>query len=94
MAADLDVGDHFYEDECARMAIACGSNPASTRQRYGEVMSNSLDLIGLKTAAAEFAESLRDHADPRIIRHNGRQRRWETWIEANFQQVPRRAARV
>ena len=57
--------------------------PGVTRQRYGGVMSNSLDLIGLKAAAAEFAESLRDTPIPELFGTTDG-KALGTWIEANF----------
>ncbi len=59
------------------------AEPGVTRQRYGGVMSNSLDLIGLKAAAAEFAESLRDTPIPELFGTTDG-KALGTWIEANF----------
>ena len=54
-----------------------------TRLRYGGVMSSSLDLDGLKAAAAEFAESLRGRPIPELFGTTDG-KALGTWVEASF----------
>ena len=57
--------------------------PGVTGQRYGGVMSSSLDLKGLKAAATEFAESLRGTPIPELFGTTDG-KALGTWVEASF----------
>ena len=57
--------------------------PCVTGLRYGGVMSSTLDLDGLKAAAAEFAESLRGRPIPELFGATDG-KALGTWIETSF----------
>ncbi len=83
MAADLDLRRSLRRGRVSPDGNSRWVKPGVTRQRYGGVMSKLLDLIGLKAAAAEFAESLRDTPIPELFGTTDG-KALGTWIEANF----------